>query len=92
MRHDLRDLEASFCGNCHGWGCIPDGDDDHVRYERCDVCGGTGAMAGVEMPAGAYDPKAYSSRQRVVVLTFDTPEAAQAWDAAGQPLAELAVA
>jgi hypothetical protein len=27
-----------------------------------------------------------SARQRVVVLTFDTVEAAEAWDAAGQPI------
>lgn len=31
-------------------------------------------------------PEFYSERQRVVVITFDTPEDAQAWDDAGQPL------
>lgn len=27
-----------------------------------------------------------SARQRTVILTFETPEAAQAWDDAGQPM------
>lgn len=30
----------------------------------------------------------YSARQRMVVLTFDTPELAQAWDDANHPLHE----
>lgn len=47
MRIDLRDLETSMCGNCHGHGFIPDGDDDHERFDRCDVCGGTGYLQAV---------------------------------------------
>lgn len=31
-------------------------------------------------------PEFYSERQRTVILTFDTSEAAQAWDDAGQPI------
>lgn len=27
-----------------------------------------------------------SARQRTIILTFDTPEDAQAWDEAGQPI------
>lgn len=31
-------------------------------------------------------PSAVSARQRLVVLTFETPEQAEQWDAAGRPL------
>jgi hypothetical protein len=35
----------------------------------------------------AQDVPRASARQRVIVLTFPTPEDADAWDAAGQPFA-----
>lgn len=47
MRIDLQDLEASFCTSCAGYGVIPEGDDDHVRYERCDDCGGSGLLQSI---------------------------------------------
>lgn len=31
-------------------------------------------------------PQVYSERQRVIVLTFATPDAARSWDSAGRPL------
>jgi len=31
-------------------------------------------------------PQITSARQRVIVLTFESPEAAQEWDDAGQPV------
>lgn len=34
-------------------------------------------------------PQVYSARQRTIVITFETPEAAQAWDEAGSPIADL---
>lgn len=33
-----------------------------------------------------YQPSYLSERQRVVLLTFESPEAAQAWDRDGRPL------
>jgi len=33
----------------------------------------------------------FPTNQRIVVLTFDSPEEAEAWDAAGQPVTVLTV-
>lgn len=37
----------------------------------------------------ANHPTSRSERQRVIVLTFPSPEDAQAWDDAGQPLGDI---
>lgn len=35
-------------------------------------------------------PRIASAPQRMIVVTFTNPEAAQAWDSAGQPVGDLA--
>lgn len=53
MRIDLRDLEASLCPSCHGYGHVPDDFDEPDRYYRCDDCGGTGVFRAQPLvPAG----------------------------------------